>query len=232
MKKIILMAVAVASFFVSCTKEKDVVQLVSKETYDGDLAREFEYDQQDRLTKLRLYSFGSGSSTRTPGYDESGNLISEKYITSSYTYDFKIEREGNVITFKEGLYTYYTITLNSLELPEKYESGSSTQTMTYDANGNMLTRTSGNTVTTYAYDKSKSPLYSCQTPKWYIACLACRTGNVDEWTTFNNVTSYSSSLDGSKPTVVNFDLQYDSGYLSSSGIKDSFFKSEYSYFVK
>jgi hypothetical protein len=137
-----------------------------------------------------------------------------------------------VITFTEDFYTYYTITLNSLELPEKYESLSGTQTMTYDANGNMLTRTSGNIVTTYTYDKNKSPLYSCQTPKWYIVYLACRTEDIDEWTTFNNVTSYSSSLDGSKPTVVDFDLLYDSGYLSSSGIKDSYFKSEYSYFVK
>ncbi len=240
MKKIVfkylVIAVVVTTAFNSCKKDKDedeedhyTVKLLKGITHISDDKQykydqyKFEYDEQDRITKISkfffdgelsyivsftyerddlvqvLYSFSSGS-TEMYEYTKSGNTITQKY-----TYN------GDGVSIP-GYTTTYTIELNSDGLPvrrepEEEESGN-TNVETFEYQDGNLTKnayifTSGDYTETYTntyyYDDKKGTLYNCKTPKWYLIMY------LNDWGVNNNVTEGGHAF---RPWTV-FTYKYD-----------------------
>ena len=137
---------------------------------------EFEYDEQNRITKIsRYYYNGDLLYTKTPTYAED-DLVSDG--TCEYT------KNGNIITQKfKNSSKFYTIELNDDGLPvtcdENYSSSSHISIITYFGyqGGNLTERRCRETYTDgdwdtdfydFQYDDKKGALYHCRTPKWYL----------------------------------------------------------------
>lgn len=148
-------------------------------TYPNGMREEREYDTHNRLTRIR--TIGDTTHIKTYTYDANSNILTEDTdgVTLSYAYDgydrkisttdalgtkvlqsystggdislIRIEdASGNILSQT----TFVTDILGrKLQESQLSESGASTTTYTYDANGNILTETDplGNT-TTYLYD--------------------------------------------------------------------------------
>ena len=110
---------------------------LSQTETNGDLPEltTYTYDARDRLTSVK---YPAGSSVEY-GYDEVGNRTSE------------IERnaDGNVVSSKAAVFD----ALNRLSLVTDAETHSTIATFTYDANGNLTSKTTASGTETYDYDQ-------------------------------------------------------------------------------
>jgi hypothetical protein len=143
----------------------------------------FEYDEQNRITKISEFSY----LTKTLTY-EGDDLV--QVVTSNSNGNVEMNRytkSGNTI-IQRNIYngvvssrTYYTIELDNDGLPVKLEGEEdekgSNYAETYEYQDGNLTKKMeiaifpGGTeryTRIYYYDNEKSALYHCKTPKWYL----------------------------------------------------------------
>ena len=152
------------------------VKLLDTRTWEqyGDYYK-YEYDAQNRFTKISYYYEGKLANTETFFYE--GNELVKTEIKSEYE-ERTIEylKNGNKITINdigESMTFTSTIDLNNDGYPVKYEgisySSLSYQTITYQyKDGNMIKEIREYHFYDYIYDDKKSPFFNCATPKWYM----------------------------------------------------------------
>ena len=197
----IIAAISVLAALTSCEKDKDTytIKLLETVTYISEtynskyLKYKFEYDEQDRITKMSEYS-SNGAVYCTYTHVYAGNDLVQvvKDFHSDYVeyIEYEYTKNGNSITQKithhfNNDYTVrvYTIELDSDELPVKREREEddygNTEIHTYEyQEGNMIKRTEIWTSTEYDYtetrtypyyyDNEMGALFHCNTPKWYL----------------------------------------------------------------
>jgi len=142
-------------------------------TNDDKSCIKFEYDNQNRITKVTNYNQeGDISSARVFVYNNAGELASQ--IVDNFTYT--CTKNGNKITFYSGGEIYVVIDLNAEGLPIKMDSDYYFIEYKY-MNGNVSEfrgcwKESSCDNLTYTYDDKKSPFYYSKTPKWVLVyCL-------------------------------------------------------------
>jgi len=186
---LVIAALAGAAAFTSCEKDggAEVVKLLETYTWGVGDYMKFEYDNQNRITKVLYYDEGEVYSTETFTYNGNDLVKSVRTFAGESdirTYDLVKSGNGNTITmtYKWNDYKYespMTITLNSDGLPAKIENSGKDMSWvaSYQYQGNNFTKISGKEiyqgeeseyVSEYKYDNNKSPLYHCKTPKWYL----------------------------------------------------------------
>ena len=168
------------------------------QVYEYDRSIKFEYDEQNRITKITTSYGDEVHEVRTLGYNEVGDLISLNWEWCNDSYpDFPhttrtFSQNDKVVTI-----TYPTLVddetdlrmsmvLNDQGLPEKYSSYQSIYEVddSYSIfiyqyqDGNLSSRTyvdkayynddPGSQTMTYTYDNKKGPFYHCKTPKWVL----------------------------------------------------------------
>lgn len=194
--RVLLVVICIATL-TSCNKDDDgnsSVKLLETVIYNGKLYLKFEYDNQNRITKI--ISYGEALDVTTGEiiecideyllkYNASGDLISanpEFGYCGTITY---LKNENKVIVdmqpYSNQSETYY---LNNEGYPSKYELATwhddctnyGTKNFVYQNNNliqvswdvaqNCNPYSSG--TREYTFDDKKSPFYYCKTPKWYI----------------------------------------------------------------
>ena len=182
---LVITAIAVSSVFTSCDKDdEDKVQLLETLIFDGGFYEKYEYDNQNRITKISTYindeDFGYSKIFTYSGND----LVEVAEITStSFTTEEYVKTKNKItITRKNNsgnVYSTATIDLNNDGLPTKFEVSSEEyfEVITHQyQRGNMTKRTlkriQNDELQEYVnenkFDKMKTPYYHCKTPKWYI----------------------------------------------------------------
>ena len=176
----IVSAMIFGALFTSCIENDDIdngnLKLLETIKYDGQGYDKFEYDNQNRITKIS--SFGSNENLlEYITFHYSGNNYTVKLNNQGITFEFN-KKENKIIRTSTGTvdgkpYTStftYTMELNGDGLPFKiiFETG----------NTNMYQYQSGNLINNsyshltgsneFKYDDKKSPLYNSKTPKtWF-----------------------------------------------------------------
>ena len=136
---LVIAALAVPAAFTSCKKDMENVFTVKlletitvccrkSDGIDEDFRKydkyKFEYDEQNRITKMSEYYYdGSLSYTNTFTY-EGDDLVQVVNIFDGYVNTFEYTKSGNTINLKLTCYdivSTYTIELNSDGLPVKRE---------------------------------------------------------------------------------------------------------------
>jgi hypothetical protein len=187
---------AAGIIFSGCKKDKDkngngeevyLVTEISVVNEYGDSGMMFEYDNQNRITKI-IYNERDYTYTQTLNYNSAGDLYQS---IDDDGYIVTITRNGNIITIVESdSYGEYskTFELNAQGLFEKltlessYEDGSWYKRVNIcQYQGRNLIKTtyeeenywhgefekySG--VNTLTYDNKMSPIYHCKTPGWFL----------------------------------------------------------------
>jgi len=205
MKRVLLNVWAVLIFVavpIACNRvewgangnDDNVYLLIEESDIEKERGRKFEYDDQNRITKITEYNKGTVfvEWVKVLSYNSAGDLISVKHEfpphpDEGYTETFT--REGNKIIIKQD--GYYkdcnaSIDLNAQGLPEKYlfervfeNTVTNTHTYTYQyLNSNLSEETreykhlnepqTDSYTFIYTYDNMKSPFYHCKTPKWFF----------------------------------------------------------------
>ena len=205
------------------------VQLLESMTYkhNNGITQTFkyEYDNQNRFSKLYIYRGTQLSVTRTIVY--SGNLVTVNTITGTPEVNFAIKyvKNGNTITSTEGFEGGVAIIyLNNNEYPIKMvmsdEIDEATFTYQYQS-GNMTEMSSiatdveFNEITSYSisckYDNKKSPFFYCKSPEWLMV-----TGIIPGFNYFaqNNMLEQTQSTRNNNQVtgagVMKYDYEYDS----------------------
>jgi len=186
---------ATAVVFNSCEKDDNdggnggtSVKLLESISYDGELSHKFEYDNENRITKVLVYyDFTDIPGIYTFIYDDNSVSMSFEYPPIFANDDFweTYTKNGNIITVTKSFFsanTIATIELDAEEKPVKYivDSDSYMQTYTYEyTNGNLVKQDFEEVrkdmsipafpaFTTFTYDNKKSPFYYCKTPSWCL----------------------------------------------------------------
>ena len=246
---LVIAALAGAAAFTSCEKDggnddeknkengAEVVKLLETSARNvGDYIK-YEYDNQNRITKVLGYYDGKVYSTETFTY--SGDDLVKTVTVWTYpseqnsTYDFVKSENGNTITVTEKwngeeVGSPITITLNSNGLPAKMERSEEdwSRSLNYQYQGNNFTKitdkyTEGELVeeiaSEYKYDNNKAPFYHCKTPKWYLIWSIQGTIGVHNnmieatWEDGKSVLTYDFDADG-YPTKMTVKTVYDEDY--------------------
>jgi len=201
-----------------------------EELQNGVVRIVYEYDNQNRLTKLSYYHDGQLNEVETYNYNAAGDLTELKveYPTSPES-DEKVtfSKIGNKITFTKfnGLYEFE---VNAQGLPVKYlyemvydSDNWNKQTTTFTwQNGNLTKEiyvdeqkwkedgevwgSSNQATYTYTHDDKKSPFYHCKTPKWFLWWYVDR-GFCNE----NNIRTTTQKWEGEEPVTHEFAYEYN-----------------------
>ena len=204
MKKItlnylIIIALIFSAAFTSCgSKSRNSVKLLKSITYDhpGNLmvrqgekqhTMKFEYDRQNRITKIHHHGDGKLVQTEILTY-EGDDLVS---VTHAIPWDYDggwqdmfFQREGNKIVFW-GSMSSNTLTLdeNGYILKKESQDGESggygKALTTYEyQDGNLVKitwefknargRVEYSSITKLEYDDKNSPFLNCNTPRWFL----------------------------------------------------------------
>jgi len=173
---------------------KTVSAILLEEMQSGGRRYEYEFDNQDRMTKKSEYIVAEGRllAVYTFKYNAAGDLVEwETEVPNDPTMNSKITftKSGDKITWYTGSGARHNeIELNTQGLPAKYtwinnrggnDWDKETRNFTWQ-NGN-LTQMDGieewkvdgeegseDWTDKYTYDVSLSPFYHCKTPKWYL----------------------------------------------------------------
>ena len=169
--------------------DNDVVKLLETITYDDGSYIKYDYNNQNHITKISWSNDDGTAISTTQTYSYSGNdLIKVVYEESDgFVGTFEYTKNENKIIEK-----YYdseggiddaeirTIELNSDGFPTKkimYESEDGSLVYTYQYQDGNITNHSYKEISgdetdegsiDCIYDSNKSPLYYCETPKWYL----------------------------------------------------------------
>lgn len=137
---------------------------VIRKEYANGIITELTYNEDD-LRLNRIYA--SGVQDLTFGYDDCGNTTSIVDTIRSITQTFQYDDLNRLInangSYGEKIYTYdsigniilkdgITFTYGQFAGPHAVTSGTDGSTFSYDANGNMITRTKNGTTQIYEYD--------------------------------------------------------------------------------
>jgi len=220
-----IMIIVFTFITLSCDKDNNnnSIQLLENISYDGNLAYKFEYDKQNRISKIHQFS-GIYYNTILLTYNKAGELVSEKSESSSL-FDIQFTKIGNKIDisgFKNGYIELSTVGLPILQWSPgmglweimgttytyEYMDGNISK-MTYDGSTYSYTKN-------YTYDDKKSPFFNCNSPEWYIVCLLF--GGRDFIGLKNNRLAESFSIENENTYTYIYD---DAGYplirIDSSG---------------
>ena len=165
----------------------------------------FEYDNQNRISKVQGYYHGANlSSMTTLEYNSVGDLVKVVWIypaNPEYNGETYFVRNGNIITesYSSNIYT-----LNNDGYLIKLEEGYYESIFQYQG-GNMIKWTTVekredggkgyHSTIEFAHDNKKSPFYHCKTPIWYLLY----SFNLDpEFGIRNNITEMKMDEDGDK----------------------------------
>ena len=187
---ILVVALIFAATFTSCKKDTDGDKIKLLETItssDNKWSYKFEYDEQNRISKIIRYSEGSLHNTIPITYSEN-DLVEMGFVVEGngswgyWTFNYAIS--GNTINFTRTNWNHYSgvssiigaftgvLTLNGDGLPVKKEEdygGGFEYTYQYDGNGNMVKAFFPDDYTEeYKYDNNKSPFLNCKSPKWWL----------------------------------------------------------------
>jgi YD repeat-containing protein len=216
MKRVVLNYLIIAAFvvsatlfaavFTSCDKEEsnNDVQLVETISTNDELSLKFEYNGQNRITKVFEYENGMIRYTSTLDYDSDGNLTSYKKTDSENPEDdytiviskpvnnklTTIDTEGNLVTYElnaDGLIIKIERSGSFVDDVGNLIEYSALYTFEYKS-GNLIKMTRKLTtygiysmttmlIITYDYDDKKSPHYHCKTPKWFLPIITDNYGN-------------------------------------------------------
>ena len=226
--------------FTSCNKDddddnngSDKVKLLETITYDG--YTKYEYDAQNRFTKISWYPDKVTATPRethtfTYNSDDLVKVVIVEAVVYVDTYEFA--KNGNKITatftqeYQNNVVGTYTksFDLNSDgTLAKVLDSGDDeSYEYSYQYQGGNLTKMSykitdkDGTFTgaaEFKYDSKNSPFLHCKTPKWYMIWWMEEEGSK------NNVTEIS--WDDDEETVYTNEYEYDSdGYPTKCTFKD------------
>ena len=169
---LVLVAISVSPAFMSCKNEK--VQLLETVTYSSGNYVKYEYNNEDRITKISHYD-KEKNLTFSQTFTYSGNdLVKVDFVDSTIEFS---KSENKIIVNHDNVETT-TIDLNEDGLPTKYEAISDgvSAVGVFEIQGGNLTKHSykhtrdGEILegsSNYQYDNKKSPLYNCKTPQWW-----------------------------------------------------------------
>jgi len=109
-----------------CVCDEGAVQLLESIYHDGKLSSEYEYDEQNRITKITSYNYNidetlNNTIIKKYSYNNAGDLTSIFLEYPSHTQDNEsttYTKFGNIITWKKNN-ANYTVVLNSKGVPEK-----------------------------------------------------------------------------------------------------------------
>ena len=198
------------------------VQLLKTATYDYGGYAKYEYDDQNRMTKMYWYNEkGHIASIRRLSYNEN-DLIKITYEEVGFPEDNVIEvftRNGNTITIKHtparGKATVTTLYLDNDGFPKELRdvTEDNSHIIKYKVvDGNLMEERYEEikygerveVVITYMYDKKKSPFYYCNTPRWFKIWSGQDPGK-------NNITlqSWSNLTEGCN-LATEYTYEYDS----------------------
>ena len=159
------------------------IWLLSIINYSDNSNRQYEYDDQNRITRSRYFTNPElllPLSDMTLVYNGNDlDRIENRYGNEEY------EKKGNRIIVKnnDGIVekVYHLNSGGDLIRKDGYNDGdniSETIEYTYDQNGNIIKKTSSSgDITEYGYDNKNSPYIHCKTPKWWMQANGNDTKN-------------------------------------------------------
>ena len=232
---LIIAAILVLPALISCSKEK--VQLLDTITYDDGSYTKYEYDNENRVTKISRYDKdGNENIGPTQTFFYSGNDLVKVALNSDSDSSFNLSLEFSksenkiVVAIKnsnsDNVETA-SLYLDNDGLPAKYESETASDVVTssmvgtFEFHDGNLTKYSykqtQDSIETlegslnFKYDNMKSPLYHCKTPRWWWFILENKSVQ-------NNEIEMSND-NGEK---VEYKYEFDSaGYPTKCTIKNS-----------
>jgi len=196
---------------------------------DGFSSTTFEYDDQNRITRI-IQSEEWGTWSETLSYNSAGDLVSITFNDGNVT---TFNRIGNIITLTWQDESYSeTFELNAQGLLEKWtwedvDGGNWwKQVFTFQYQGkNMIELTSewenmedgehfsGSEIGILTYDDRKSPFYNCNTPQWFLLFAFID----DYYGIYNNVKTVNSEGEWS----LMFEYTYnDAGFPTSRTVTE------------
>ena len=179
------------------------VKLLETWTTDYENYYMFEYDEQNRITKIKsrynstntlMYEGDDLIHDGTYEYTKSGNTITQKHSESGKTTTIELNSDGLPVTWDSN---YSSPTHISIITHFEYQ------------NGNLSDRSLVETYSNlewdwdcfwniYKYDNEKGALYHCKTPKWYLIMYLNDFGvknNITYYEYWGNVTIYDYEFD-------------------------------------
>ena len=187
--QLVIAALVVAAAFTSCGKDEngDKVKLLETIVRDDGSYLKFEYDNQNRITKVSRYHDGEISWTETYTYNSAGDLVKVasddgwegEYVRNANTITLMYDghEEGSVIINDNG-YPIKVVQVDDgcddLDEDDEYGCISMIEFIfTFDSNNNVTKVTYvydgvDDGGTEFKYDNTKSPFYHCKTPKWAL----------------------------------------------------------------
>ena len=246
---IVIVVFAASAVFTSCDKNEEVeengkIQLLRAITYGVGSYDKYEYDNQNRITKISKYrNYDNLSVDGELVHTETFTYIGSDFVKFVRDYgngitpptEFSKNGDKIYITDKnsEGKITAtYTMDLDKNGYPTKVESlgvECSSHTVAYQIQSSNMTKYSGVGTSCsgypdkwnyeYKYDNKKSPFYYCNTPRWCMFSLYYENGSK------NNIIKASYS-DGS------IKYEYDrAGFPTKRTIKHPHFDESVSEYI-
>jgi len=175
----IVAALVLAAAFLSCNKDNgnndgNNVKLLHFELDHYGNNTRYEYDTQNRITKITGYSSNGGTTpyrTQTLMYGGNNLIKFDDYTLTAHS--------ANQLTYSDGRSTH-TFELNSdstlAKVLSSYANGWISEINYQYQNGNLTKKTDellngeSHRVSTseYTYDNMHSPFLNCKTPKWWM----------------------------------------------------------------
>jgi len=201
--------------------EPEKVKLLETITYNNGHQIKFEYDNQNRITKI------DGLDDAEALFYNGNDLV--RFESAYGTYQ-ECVKSGNKITItRKGdgwVDNPFIIFLNDDGFPIRIENSGEnwTSVTTYQyENDNMTNHTyeewengefSGSDIIDYKYGNNKSPLYHCNTPKWFLFYIFCELGSR------NNIIEATLGW-GENSIISEYEYEYDSdGFPTKCTYKD------------
>jgi len=199
MKKTVFIYLIIAALSISpaSASNEDLVKLPKTITKSDGSYTKFEYDSQNRITKIsRHENFVEKTETLTYGVDGSVKDVKEAFFDGE-PITYIITKNGNKITLRSsggGEYTniitidkdgYPTLMVAGYEeseawtFPLEYQNGNLIKRIVYTEDGEEQ-------VINYKYDDKKTPFTNCSTPKWWWWIMWWNHGD-DEYCNKNNI---------------------------------------------
>jgi len=200
---------------------KDKARLLETMTHSNGFCHKYEYDTQNRISKIMMENNGKLIGMETFSYSENDliNVVYENPERIEYGYTTNFVKSGSRITatikyISEINDQIKIIDLNTDDFPieVKYSNELGSQVAIYqyqEFNLTKITTISKDyrewvSITTYEYDNKKSPFYNCKTPKWYnyFANDGIMSGQ-------NNVTNVVQEQEYADDITISFEYTYD-----------------------